>query len=68
MAKLGFKELVPEAQVRKKEKEKKAQARKMRLDKILKNLQNGHHIIIIIFAGGPHNHLLPLPQPSKLQL
>ena len=67
MAKLGFKELVPEAQVRKKEKEKKAQARKMRLDKILKNLQDGH-IMIIIFAGGPHNHLLPLPQPSKLQL
>ena len=31
------------------------------------NLQDGH-IIIIIFAGGPHNHLLPLPQPSKLQL
>ena len=28
MAKLGFKELVPEAQVRKKEKEKKAQVRK----------------------------------------
>ena len=67
MAKLGFKELVPEAQVRKKEKEKKAQVRKMRLDKVLKNLQDGH-IIIIIFAGGPHNHLFPLPQPSKLQL
>ena len=67
MAKLGFKELVPEAQVRKKEKEKKAQVRKMRLDKVLKNLQDGH-IIIIIFAGGPHNHLLPLPKPSKLQL
>ena len=67
MAKLGFKELVPEAQVRKKEKEKKAQVRKMRLDKVLKNLQDGH-IIIIIFAGGPHNHLLPLPQPSELQL
>ena len=67
MAKLGFKELVPEAQVRKKEKETKAQARKMRLDKVLKNLQDGH-IMIIIFAGGPHNHLLPLPQPSKLQL
>ena len=37
MAKLGFKELVPEAQVRKKQKEKKAQPKKMHLDKIQKN-------------------------------